>query len=172
MTSASKIKGSGYERQVAKFLTDTYNLQFIRNISGSGAYVGGKNSIRKQHLTEEQIRHSKGDIVPPPEFSKLNCEVKFYADFQFHSLCDVNLQLERWLEQLLTAGDVGDINILFYKINRRGAYIAVQNGYNWACNCSHVRYNSVTCGDWLIFTHENFFKYNTENLKNFCASIS
>lgn len=65
MPSPSKIKGSGFEREVAKFLSDTYGESFIRNNSGSGAYIGGANHIRKNTLSEAQIRHAKGDIIPP-----------------------------------------------------------------------------------------------------------
>lgn len=171
MSSPSKIKGSGYERQVAKYLTDTYGLTFIRNISGSGAYVGGNNSSRKVQLTESQIRHAKGDIVPPDEFPLFNAEVKFYGDMAFHQLLDSNNQLNQWLDQLMDASDPGDINILFFKINRRGQFVAVQANLDWCSPCSYTRYSSANHGDWMIYTHYNFFKFNTENLKSFCNPV-
>lgn len=171
MPSASKIKGSGYERQVAAFLSETYGLTFIRNISGSGAYVGGRNNLRKAKLTEAQIRHAKGDIVPPEEFPLFNAEAKFYGDMAFHQLLDNNAQLERWLAQLMDASDSRDVNILFFKINRRGQFVAVQASLNWCSDCSYTRYKSTQHGDWMIYTHENFFKYNTQNLKTFCSSV-
>lgn len=170
MTSASKIKGSGYERQVAKFLTDHYGFQFIRNISGSGAYIGGKNSIRKLQLTEDQIRHSKGDIVPPNEFRKFNAEVKFYGDFSFHQLCTTASLLESWLQQLLTVADADDVNVLFFKINRKGQYVVVQDSFLWEKDCSHVIYRSVNHGDWIVFSFEKFFELNTDKLKQFCSN--
>ena len=42
MPSPQKAKGSGYERDVAKFLTELYGESFIR-APGSGAYVGGRD---------------------------------------------------------------------------------------------------------------------------------
>jgi Holliday junction resolvase len=51
MPSPQKAKGSGYERDVAKFLTELYGESFIR-APGSGAYVGGKNQVRKEVLHE------------------------------------------------------------------------------------------------------------------------
>ena len=45
MTSPQKAKGSGFEREVAKFLSDLYGESFIR-APGSGAYIGGKNQHR------------------------------------------------------------------------------------------------------------------------------
>lgn len=169
MPSKPKIKGSGYEREVAKFLSETYNCSFIRNISGSGAYVGGRNAGRKTQLSEGQIRHSKGDIVPPEEWTWFNAEAKFYSDLSFHQLLDTCSQLESWLAQLLTAGDSGDCSILFMKFNRKGQYVAVQAGRNWDVSSSVVHYRSPKHGDWMIYTLENFFNYNRDHLKTYCT---
>lgn len=76
MPSASKAKGSGFEREVAKFLTNLYGESFIK-APGSGAYTGGSNSHRKQLLHEGQIRNFKGDIVPGQSFPLMNAEAKF-----------------------------------------------------------------------------------------------
>ena len=45
MPSPQKTKGSGFEREIAKYLSDIYGESFIR-APGSGAYVGGKNQSR------------------------------------------------------------------------------------------------------------------------------
>jgi len=74
MPSPQKAKGSGYEREVAKFLSETYGESFIR-APGSGAYVGGKNQARTEFLHEGQIRSFKGDIVPGQSFTKI---IPFY----------------------------------------------------------------------------------------------
>jgi len=102
MTSPQKAKGSSFEREVAKFLSDIYKESFIR-APGSGAYVGGKNQSRKEYLHEGQIRSFKGDIVPGESFTRFNAECKSYADFPFHLVltgeCKV---LDSWIEQLMT----------------------------------------------------------------------
>ncbi len=170
MPSPSKAKGSGFEREVAKYLTDTYGETFIRNISGSGAYVGGSNSSRKAALTEAQIRHSKGDIVPPETFPRFNAEAKFYGELAFHQLLSSCTQLDAWIDQLMTASDPGDLNILFFKINRRGRYVAVQASLPWASGVSHVLYHSTSHGIWMIYSFENFFNLNTQLLKNLCSN--
>lgn len=172
MPAPSKIKGSGFEREVAKYLTDTYGQTFIRNVSGSGAYVGGTNSFRKARLTEAQIRHTKGDIVPPETFPRFNAEAKFYADLSFHQLFDQCILLEGWIDQLMTAADPGDCNILFFKINRRGRYVAVQADLPWAADCSYTLYRSVRNGDWMIYSHDNFFRLNTQNLQTYSQNLS
>jgi hypothetical protein len=170
MPSPQKAKGSGFEREVAKYLTDTYGETFIRNISGSGAYVGGTNNFRKQNLTEAQIRHAKGDVVPPESFPLFNAECKFYGDFGFHQLLDSSTQLDTWLNQLMDAADPHDLNILFFKINRRGKYVAVQAIHHWNLQCSHSRYLSSRHGEWMIYSFENFFKLNTDNLRYFSGT--
>jgi hypothetical protein len=92
MPSPSKAKGNSFERRVADFLTDLYGEKFIR-APGSGAYVGGKNTHRKELLHEGQIRNFKGDIVPGQSFSKLNAECKSYKDFPFHQLYTGNTKI-------------------------------------------------------------------------------
>mgnify|MGYP003421272795 CR=1 FL=1 len=82
--SMQKNKGSGWERDVAKFLTEIFGYTFIRNIAGSGAFVGGKNSFRKNILTEEQLQFCMGDIAVPTEMKKMCIECKFYKEFPFH----------------------------------------------------------------------------------------
>jgi hypothetical protein len=167
MPSPSKIKGSGFEREVAKFLSDTYGESFIRNNSGSGAYIGGANHIRKNTLSEAQIRHAKGDIIPPESFAKFNAEAKFYADFAFHQLLNTATLLEDWLSQLMIVADTDDINILFMKFNRKGRFVAVQAIHPWVTtNTSHVRYVSPKFGEWMIYSFENFFNLNSTLLKS------
>ena len=162
MPSPQKQKGSGYERTVAKFLTDLYNESFIRAPS-SGAYVGGKNQVRKEVLHEGQIRSFKGDIVPGQSFSKMNAECKFYADFPFHLLLSGDCkQLDAWLEQLLDVEDEGDFNILFMKFNRIGQFVAVQPKLTWKMD-NYIFYASKKHGDWLITEFDSFFK-NNQNL--------
>jgi len=171
MSSPQKNKGSGYEREVAKFLSETYGESFIR-APGSGAYVGGKNQARTQFLHEGQIRSFKGDIVPGQSFTKMNVECKFYADFPWHlTLTGECKQLDSWLEQLLDVEDEGDLNLLFMKFNRKGQYVAVQGKLTWkADNC--LFYSSPKWGDWIIMEHSNFFKSNTDLVKTYSCTTS
>lgn len=165
MPSTSKIKGSGFERDVAKFLTKLYGEQFIR-APGSGAYVGGSNSHRKELLHEGQIRSFKGDIVPGQSFPRFNAEAKFYADFAFHQLFDHSSQLETWLDQLMTAADPDDFNILFMKFNRKGQFVAVQaNIPDLQASTNHLVYCSVKHGSWMIYSLEKFFELNSGVVK-------
>jgi hypothetical protein len=164
MPSPSKNKGSGFEREVAKYLTELYGAPFIR-APGSGAYTGGKNSGRRQVLHEGQIRSFKGDIMPPAEFSLFNAEAKFYADFPFHQLFDRCAQIDGWIDQLMTASDPGDFNILFMKFNRKGRYVAVQANIPWSSGSNVLRYSTPKYGDWMIYQFEIFFSQNSEIVK-------
>jgi hypothetical protein len=165
MPSPSKNKGSGFERDVAKYLSDTYGESFIR-APGSGAYTGGSNSHRKAVLHENQVRSFKGDIIPGESFPLLNSECKFYCDFGFHQLFTGSAVLASWLQQLMDAADDGDLNILFMKFNRKGRYVAVQANHPWERSCSYTMYKDATHGDWMIYSFEEFFKLNTTLLKS------
>ena len=166
MPAPSKNKGSSFERQVAKFLSELYGETFIR-APGSGAYTGGSNSHRKEVLHEGQIRSFKGDIVPGQSFPRFNAEAKFYADFPFHQLFDRCSQLDTWLEQLMTASDPDDFNILFMKFNRKGQFVAVQaSPIYWSLDTTcYLRYKSQKYGDWMIYSLEKFFDLNSDTVK-------
>ena len=174
MASKSKSKGSSWEREVANYLSKLYNESFVR-APGSGAYIGGTNSSRKEVLHEGQIRTFKGDIIPGQSFARLNAECKNYADFGFHSLFTGNNKtLESWIEQCVEVADEGDVNILFIKITRKGTFIAFQQSTTQATQqatlqaTNHLEYNSTKHGVWTIMDFERFFSLNSEGFKEIC----
>jgi len=169
MTSPQKQKGSGFEREIAKYLSEKYNESFIR-APGSGAYVGGKNQVRKEVLHEGQIRSFKGDVVPGQSFKRMNIECKFYADFPFHLLLTGDCKvIDAWIDQLMDVADEYDVNLLFMKFNRKGRYVAVQSKLTWVSD-NFVYYTSKKHGDWTIFEFDSFFELNTELLKTYSIS--
>ena len=171
MTSPQKAKGSGFEREIAKYLSEKYNESFIR-APGSGAYVGGKNQVRKEVLHEGQIRSFKGDVVPGQSFKRMNIECKFYADFPFHLLLTGDCKvIDAWLDQLMDVADVDDVNLLFMKFNRKGKYVCVQSKLTWISD-NFIYYTSKKHGDWMIFEFDSFFKHNVNLLKTYSTGIT
>jgi Holliday junction resolvase len=185
MTSPSKNKGNSFEREIAQFLTGLYGETFIR-APGSGAYVGGSNSRRKEVLHEGQIRSFKGDIVPGQSFPRLNAECKSYADLPFHQLFSGNVkQLDSWIVQCLDASDAGDANIIFMKFNRKGRYILFQIATTDTTSrdtsqdikdttstlsfTNHFIYQSPGKGTWVLMSQDKFFELNAAQFKNLCA---
>lgn len=170
MPSPQKNKGSGFEREIAKYLSDLYGESFIR-APGSGAYVGGKNQSRTQILHEGQIRSFKGDIVPGQSFPKFNAECKFYGDFAFHLLfTGEHKVLDSWLEQLMDVADPGDMNILFMKFNRKGRFVAVQCKHTWVTD-NFLFYGSKKYGDWCFIEFDSFMKQNKDLLKAYSGLL-
>jgi hypothetical protein len=164
MPSPSKNKGSGFEREVAKYLSELYGESFIR-APGSGAYVGGKNQSRTQILHEGQIRSFKGDIVPGQSFPKMNVECKFYSDFSFHLLLTgEHKTLDSWLEQLTDVAEDNDLNLLFMKFNRIGRYVAVECKHTWVTD-NFFFYGSKKHGDWYIMEFDSFMQQNKDLVK-------
>jgi len=169
MSSPQKNKGSGFEREIAKYLSEKYGESFIR-APGSGAYVGGKNQKRTEFLHEGQIRSFKGDVVPGQSFKRMNIECKFYADFPFHLLLTGDCKvIDAWIDQLMDVADPHDVNLLFMKFNRKGRYVAVQSKLTWVSD-NFVYYTSKKHGDWTIFEFDSFFALNTELLKTYSIS--
>lgn len=170
MPSTSKNKGSSFEREIAKFLTDLYGESFIR-APGSGAYIGGKNQSRTQVLHEGQIRSFKGDIVPGLSFPKFNAECKSYADFPFHLLMSGECKvLDAWINQLMDVAETNDCSVLYMKFNRKGKFVAVQSKFTWIAD-NFIHYNSEITGEWIIMEFDHFFKLNKDLLKIYSSSI-
>jgi hypothetical protein len=171
MPSPSKNKGSSFEREVANFLSNLYDESFIR-APGSGAYVGGKNQVRKQYLDEGQIRSFKGDIVPGQSFVKFNAECKSYKDFPFHQLYSGDCKvLDGWIEQMMDVAEDGDLNILFMKFNRKGKFVVVQSKYTWVTD-QFTYYTSKAHGDWILIEFDHFFKHNKDLFKAYSGTSS
>lgn len=169
MPSPSKAKGNSFEREIAAKLTDLYGESFIR-APGSGAYVGGSNSSRKQFLHEGQVRSFKGDIIPGQSFPKMNAEAKSYKDFPFYQLLHGSCKiLDGWIEQMLEVADEGDFNILFMKFNRKGTFVAVESRHVWDPNLSYIRYQSQSLSSWHIFNLDLFLKVNSETVRLLCS---
>jgi len=137
MASKSKEKGKRYERQVAEFLSKQFNTSFVR-VPNSGAFVGGKNSKRRNTLTESQTKSFKGDIIPPENWN-IVIECKNYEKISGGLTAIIkgeSVQLNKWIKEL--RGDAGelenrdqlDYHILFLKITRVGEWFIVPENMN------------------------------------------
>lgn len=172
MPSPSKNKGNSWERDVAADLTTRYNEKFLR-APGSGAYIGGSNSKRKDFLHEGQIRSFKGDIIPGQSFPRMNAECKNYGSFPFHQLLQGEVkQLESWLKQLLEVADQTDFNILIVKITRSVKFVAVQSVNQDKLDFTgipHITYTSKEYGDWILSEYDNFWIKNADAVKTLCG---
>jgi hypothetical protein len=161
MTSKSKIKGNAWEREICKVLSEHLGGIFTRT-PHSGAFIGGKNSFRKQSLSESSIRTYKGDIVPPASFPFFNIEAKNYNDFQFHQLFSESKQLDAWIAQTLEPADEFDINLTIFKVSRRGSWIAFEekllSKFNLTTN--YMKYKNH-----YVIDFESFIISNTEPLR-------
>lgn len=176
MTSKQKAKGNSWERDICKHLSDLYSESFIR-VPNSGAYIGGKNSKRKQVLHEGQIRSFKGDIIPGESFPKLNLEAKNYKDFPFHHLFTGSCNtLDKWIDQCMEVADVGDFNIICIKITRKGTYVAIQISPDLTQDLSGCQlkfqneliYHTSVHGTWVFMDYEKFWKLNHSIVRTLC----
>lgn len=163
MASKQKIKGSTFEREVAKDLTARYGENFVRTI-GSGAFVGGSNRFRKDTLTENQARHHKGDVTPPDSFFRMNMECKSYNDLLFHQIIQGSCgQLDTWIEQTHDAADEGDLNVITIKVTRKGKYVCIE-GHDTLNVERAVRYK-----DWYFYDYDAFFEDNMIAFADLCG---
>ena len=161
----SKNKGKAFEREIANFLSDLYEESFTR-VPYSGAFVGGKNAVRKEHLDEAQIRGFKGDIIPPDTWSKLNIECKNYADFTFHALFQQkNIPLlNDWIDQTYDAADEGDFNLIIMKFSRRGKFVMFESKHKLLSDGYCVPYVKDGIA-WVFMDFDRFWAINKDGVK-------
>jgi len=164
MGSSSKIKGSNFERELCKFLSDLFQGSFVRS-NNSGAMIGGKNKFRKANMSPNQLVNAIGDIVPPDHMRSLVIEAKFYKDFKFHQLLTNSCpQLEIWIKQCLEVIEENNFWIIIFKINQRGIYVAIPELFckNFIFD-SYVNYNGLN-GKFNITEMNNFFIKNKNEI--------
>lgn len=166
--SKQKTKGSGWEREICKILSDSMGGSFIRT-PHSGAFVGKSNSSRLSYLSKTQISASKSDIIPPDEYHHMNIEAKFYKDISFNGIMRGNCkQLDSWIEQVLAVATDESKDFLIFKINNASSFFCFPEDYVKHFSLStFTRYNSPK-GAWIITEFKPFLADNTEKLKGFC----
>jgi len=121
MPSKSKTKGSGFERDMCKYLNELTKLNFMR-VPSSGAYIGKSNQHRTAGMDDNQIRIMDGDIITPEEWKDWSLECKFYKDIAWKKMFQPEgiAQLNSWIEQSKVTSK--PYWLLIFKINNAGAY--------------------------------------------------
>jgi hypothetical protein len=160
MPSKSKTKGNGFERDVCKYLNELTGLNFTR-VPNSGAFLGGKNQVRVEGMTDSQTLIFDGDIIVPDEWSKWSLECKFYKDISWKKLFQPEgvAQLNGWIEQSKVTSKPNWM--LFFKINNCGAYIVIDTkalkNYNFKKpSCVMTYRNDYIIVDMKTFLEENY----------------
>jgi hypothetical protein len=179
VTSKAKAKGNAWEREICNFLGETLGGNFQR-VPNSGAYMGGKNVFRKEFLSDGQQRAAKGDIIPPDDLPKLNLEAKNYADIAFHQIIDGSCkQLDAWIDQTEEPADEDDLSFTIFKITRKGSWVAFKAKYLAdfdLAGLSYVTYRKAfgtpEATDYVIVTHEEFFKQNVEAVRKLGGTVN
>jgi len=157
MPNPNKQKGNRWEREVADHLSVIFGLSFQR-IPNSGAFVGGKNSFRKDILSESQLLLSNGDIIVPDELKHISIECKSYRDFSFSSLFTTNKALDGWIEQSKTSDKQW---FLVIKITHSGSFVVFDSSMKWVKSGPYMKYKGST-----ICSMETFFESNRDIILN------
>jgi hypothetical protein len=120
MPSRQKVKGSNFERDIAKHLTKVFGLNFER-VPTSGAMTGGVNAAKLAQMSANQQQLLEGDLIPPEELNLMKIECKTLKSLNFSSLYKSCSIFDDWIKQ---AESEGKLWFLIFKINNRGTYVA------------------------------------------------
>jgi hypothetical protein len=157
MSSKSKTKGSTWERDVAKLLSDVFNENFMR-VPNSGAYTGGTNIYRESTLTDKQKQMMSGDIFVADCMDNFKIECKAYKDFPFHQLFTKCKLLDTWIEQ----AESETLHwLLCIKINNKGKYVCFHKQYRPQLKITpYITYDNK----FIITELDGFFETNKDTI--------
>lgn len=159
----NKEKGKAFERKIANDLCKCFDLSFTRT-PNSGAYVGGKNVVRMETLSDSQILLTEGDIIVPDELRNMKIECKARKSFSFNNLFTSNKDIDSWIEQA-TIGTENKVCFLIFKINNKGEYICYNEKYK---NIFKMNENIMYYKDCIIQSYSGFFDTNKNILLDIC----
>jgi Holliday junction resolvase len=161
MSNANKNKGKSYERQLCKHLSKVFGFNFER-VPNSGAFIGGKNQLRAQKLTQSQLLISSGDIITPDELAHVDFECKFYKDFSFSSMFDNCELLNSWISQ--AEHTTKKLWFLCFKINHKGEFVVFDRKHTLLYDTieNYLLYKNK----YIVAGINNFFEVNQLNIIN------
>ena len=133
MVTKQKAKGSAYERDVAKLLSELVGQTFERT-PRSGAMTGGANRSRIDGKVPINASVFIGDIMPPLSSTiKVRIECKNYKELSggFHALMNgKSKQIDKWIAQIRHDSDNGkDNHLLFFKISNQSQFVVMPQKY-------------------------------------------
>lgn len=165
MSNANKEKGKTYERSVAKHLSRVFGLNFER-VPNSGAFIGGKNIVRGNKLTKEQIDMFEGDIITPVELDHLRLECKWHKDISWPQFFSPSgeAKLNGWIDQ--SSQGTRPFWFLLFKINRAGEYIVFPSSMARILKMpeSWLFYHPIDTPGYVVVKMDGFFEMNTERI--------
>ena len=164
MPSSSKSKGNRGEREVAAKLSKLFNLNFER-VPNSGAFTGGKNSVRINRLTKSQQLLTEGDLIVPDELYGMTVECKTYKKFSWNQLYSSCKQLDDWIAQ---ASNTDKVWFLTFKINYCDTCVVFSQQYFEEFNIPDSFHIYKT--NYIICEFDSFFKKNVTNVLQLCKN--
>ena len=164
MPSSSKSKGNRGEREVAAKLSKLFNLNFER-VPNSGAFTGGKNSVRINRLTKSQQLLTEGDLIVPDELYGMTVECKTYKKFSWNQLYSSCKQLDDWIAQ---ASNTDKVWFLTFKINYCDTCVVFSQQYFEEFNIPDSFH--IYKKNYIICEFDSFFKNNVTNVLQLCKN--
>jgi Holliday junction resolvase len=170
MSNRNKEKGKSFERDVCDVLHSVFGLNFQR-VPNSGAFIGGKNVVRMDQMSDNQIQLMRGDIIPPKELPNLVIECKARKDFPFHLLFSDVKDVNDWIDQVEIDynKNMKGIYLVVFKVNNRGSYVIWNNDlFKMTCtdNALGYQYKKVHYvvhrfdSKWIESNKNNITKYS------------
>jgi hypothetical protein len=155
--SKQKQKGSAFEREVARTLTEHLDIGEFMRTPHSGAYIGGSNFHRASKMDKRLEQVFKGDVMPPEGYT-LVIECKNYAAENFKGglqnlIKGEHKTFEDWVSQVRHDAVTEEVelpHLLFFKLSRVGTFVAVSKS-------TPKLYKTIKDSDEICYTSYKYF---------------
>lgn len=157
MPSKSKIKGSTFERNLAKFLNETYKTNEFARTPMSGALVGRTNWNKVTAMSDSTKASLASDIIVP-EFFKFSVEAKAYKDSpDFANIVKGHDgDLNKWIgKSCYDAIHLHLLPMVTFKINNKGVFFVVPTNIVTRYLCEIESY-FVYNGYFMVISEKSF----------------
>jgi len=170
------VKGSGYERTIAKTLTKWTGVSYSRTMASGAA--------GSEHGSDARLI---GDIFSPIGYpDPFNYECKNHGDVTLKNIVWGTGELKQFMEQVITDAHRADTTpVLIMHINREADYVMLPYSnrlYNSLYNKSRVtfrtystyqdkRLEQITGVDWLVTTMNDLTSLNCTEVFNTYSAI-
>jgi len=155
---SANSKGKDFERKIAKLFSKRFKSRtgidnsFMRNLTGSGAFFGGKNAHRAKTVSDKDL--NTGDIVTPLNFN-YTIECKHYkTPPSFGGIVKQKiLQWDKWIDQVMTDSKTsGKKPLLIVKYNLIPEILLVpETDTSFYSFTPLMWYTTESYGIWSIF---------------------
>jgi len=161
-----RVNGNRFEREIAEFLSKTFDASFLRIPSSRCICSVEKIIYEKPYLMMRKSRVRREISTHQIIGNILMSNANLIGAFPYHQLFTGEVKLlDKWIEQVKETCNTGDLNIIFIKINNQGKWVLYEDANLFTTKIS------INYKDWIFTSWDDFWNHpsNIDNMKKYAT---